>query len=443
MGLRLGEYVAGMAARDLDARTMEATWRCLLDALASAAAAADLPAVQAAQATGLALYGAGRSSLWFTGKTGSAAAASFANSAATAALDLDDGYRQARGHPGAAVIPTVLSLADELPGHTVQDLLTAVVVGYEVGLRLAMSRPAYAPSGAWSGYAVVAAAGKMLGLHPGVIAHALAIAAQTAPALPALAGLAGSDVKEGIPAGVAAGWTALRLAMAGYAGPLAVLDDRRLFDPDVLLHGLGKTPLIQGVYFKPFGCCRHIHAPLEGWLHLQAAHGLHARDIADMQVRTYRATFNLANSATPSTLVEAQYSVPYCLGLCAVHGGDALLPLEGSHLGDATVRELAARITVIHDADIEPLFPARSPASVTITLRNGQRLASPVMDPRGDPATPMAWGDLERKFRVATRCGLSSARQQAVLDAIAGLRNGDSDSGPLLRTLGLPGRTVA
>ncbi|MFC4277717.1 MmgE/PrpD family protein [Achromobacter aloeverae] len=437
MALRLGRYVADLDPRDIDARTREAVLRCILDALASAGAALDLPAVKATQEAARTLYGDGRTPMWFTGQAVSTAAALFANSAATAALDLDDGYRQARGHPGAAVIPAVLGLAGERPGHTVADLVAAVVAGYEVGLRLAMSRPAYAPSGAWSGYAVVAAAGKMLGLDPGVIAHALAIAAQTAPALPALAGLAGSDVKEGIPAGVAGGWAALRLAMAGYAGPVAVLDDARLFDPRVLLQDLGGTPLIHGVYFKPFGCCRHIHAPLEAWLHLRARHGLDARDIVEMKVRTYRATFNLANRPAPGTLVEAQYSVPYCLALCAVHGGDALLPLSADHLGDATVRELAARIAVEHDADIEPLFPARSPASVAVVLRNGRRLASPVMDPRGDPGTPLDWGDLERKFRVATRLRLSRASQQGVLDALGDLRAGDS--GPLLRALGMAG----
>ncbi|OZI26251.1 2-methylcitrate dehydratase [Bordetella genomosp. 9] len=437
LALRLGRYVAGLDTHAVDEPTREAVWRCLLDALASAGAALDLPAVRAARETALALYGRGAVPMWFTGKPASTAAALFANSAATAALDLDDGYRQARGHPGAAVIPTALALMGEDPRRTVADLVAAIVAGYEVGLRLAMARPAYAPSGAWSGYAVVATAGKMLGLDPAVIAHALAIAAQTAPALPALAGIAGSDVKEGIAAGVAAGWAALRLAMAGYVGPIAVLDDVRLFDPDMALRDLGGTPLIRGTYFKPYGCCRHIHAPLDAWLHLRARHGLEAGDIAGMQVRTYRATFNLSNSPAPRTLVEAQYSVPYCLALCALRGSDALVPLQAMHLGDAGVRDLAARITVVHDAGVEALFPARSPASVTVSLKDGRRLYSPVMDPRGDPATPLGWAELETKFRVATRAGLSPVRQQAVLDAISDLRHGDG--APLARAVGASG----
>lgn len=432
--LRLGRHVSRLDARGIDAATRDTVWRCILDALASAGAALDLPAVKAGQEAALVLYGAGGTPLWFTGRAASTAAALFANSVATAALDLDDGYRQARGHPGAAVIPAVLALMDGRSTYTAEDLIAAVVAGYEVGVRMAMARHGYAPSGAWSGYAVVAVAGKMLRLDAEVIAHALAIVVQTGPALPALAGIAGSDVKEGIAAGVAAGWAALQLAMAGFQGPVGILDDATLFDPDVLLRDLGGAPLINGTYFKPFGCCRHIHAPLEGWLHLRAEHGLHARDIAEIQVRTYRATFNLTNLPAPRTLVEAQYSVPYCLALCVVHGPDALLPLDARHLDDPAVLRLAARINVIHDAAIEPLFPVRSPASVIVTLASGRLVASPVMDPRGDPGLPLSWADLERKFNVATRRVLAPVRQQAVLDAVAQARGGDV--APLLRVLG-------
>ncbi|SOY77750.1 MmgE/PrpD family protein [Cupriavidus taiwanensis] len=439
IGLHLGRYVADLDARTIDARTQETVLRCVLDAIASAASALEQPGVKAAQQAAQTMYGAGSSPMWFTGRTATDAGALFANSAASAALDLDDGYRKARGHPGAATIPAALALVHTRPDIAVQDFMAAVVAGYEVGIRMAMARPGYAPSGTWSGFAVVATCGRMLGASAEIIAQALAIAAQTAPALPALAGLVGSDVKEGIAAGAVSGWAALELAMAGYAGPAAVLKDGRLFDSDTALRDLGGQPLINGTYFKPFGCCRHIHAPLDALLHLQRLHGLAARDIKRMEVHTYRATFNLTNKPDPETLVEAQYSVPYCLALCALHGADALLPLDTRRLYDAEVSDLAKRITVVHDVAIESLFPARSPAWVAVTLSNGQLLESPLTDPRGDPHHPLSWGDLERKLQVATRATLSPASQQGVLEGMAGLRAGAWN--PLLLALSAPART--
>ncbi|MFT4267763.1 MAG: MmgE/PrpD family protein [Xenophilus sp.] len=425
MALRLGSYAAGLDARRCGPETRDAVFRCVLDAIGSAAAGLGQAGVVAARTVAPLLLGPGEVPVWFGGGTVSAGAAMLANSTAVAALDLDDGYRMARGHPGAAVIPAALALASGLPQVSVDDFVAAVVAGYEVGVRLAAARTTYAPSGAWSGFAVVATAGRLLGAGPEVIAHALAIAAQTAPALPALAGIAGSDVKEGIPAGVVSGWSALRLAMAGFTGPLAVLEDIRLFDTEAVLRGLGGPALIGGTYFKPFGCCRHIHAPLEALLHLQSRHGLATGDIASIEVFTYRATFNLANKPNPATLVEAQYSVPYCLALCLLHGADALVPLRGEHLTDAEVRAWAGRITVTHSAAIEPLFPQRSPARVVVHLAGGQFLESPLMDPRGDPDRPMSWADLERKLRIATRDTLSPAARQAVLDGVVALRVGE------------------
>ncbi|WP_053063337.1 MmgE/PrpD family protein [Variovorax paradoxus] len=425
VALQLGCHAAGLDARHFGPETSDAVFRCVLDAITSAAAGLRQPGVVAARRVAPLLYGPGSVPIWFSGGTASAGAAMLANSTAAAALDLDDGYRMARGHPGAAVIPAALALMSAVPDASVDDFIATVVAGYEVGVRLAAARSTYAPSGAWSGFAVVAAAGRMLGVDAKAIAQALAIAAQTAPALPALAGIAGSDVKEGIPAGVAAGWTALQLAMGGVTGPVDVLEDKRLFDSQAVLRDLNGIPLIGGTYFKAFGCCRHIHAPLEAVLHLQARHGLAAEDIVSIVVFTYQATFNLSNKPDPATLVEAQYSVPYCLAVCLLRGTDALVPLNAGQLNDAEVRELAGRIEVTHDAAIEPLFPKRSPARVVVNLVGGQRLESPLTDPRGDPERPLSSADLERKLRIATRDTLSPTVQQMVLDGVAALRTGE------------------
>jgi 2-methylcitrate dehydratase PrpD len=435
----LADYVSALRPAQLSPHTIDIALCCILDLLGAAAAALDNPGVQAARRAAVPLYGAGPVAIWFTGATGSSSAALLANSTAAAALDLDDGYRRARGHPGAAVMPAVLaglSTAASRP-RTADELIAAVVAAYEVGVRMAMGRLSYAPSGAWSPYAVIAATAHLEGISAEVITQAFGIAAQTAPALPALAGLVGSDVKEGIPAGVVAGHAALRLAQAGFTGPAAVLDDRRLFAGDAILDGLGGVPLIEGSYFKPFGCCRHIHGALDALLQLQAEHGVAREDIAAIAVHTYRATFNLANRAAPQDLVDAQYSVPHCLAVCARHGADALLPLQAAHLADPAVNALARRITVHYDAAIGPLFPARSPSRITITLSTGQRLQSAQVDPRGDPGNPMSWDQLKSKFLTATAGRLSPDHQAAVIEGVAQLRSGDVT--PLRLALARPG----
>lgn len=425
--LELAHHVHGFRLAAMTEAARDAALRCVLDLLCAAAAGQRGPGVQAAQRASVALFGTGDSSVWFTGRSASPCAALLANSSAAAAQDLDDGYRQARGHPGAAVIPAAWAMlqqqADE--ADAAERWLAAIIVGYEVGLRVAMGRLSYAPSGAWAPHAAIAAAGRLLGTGPDALAQAFGIAAQTAPALPGLAGLMGSDVKEGIPWGSVTGLAALQLAEAGATGPAHIFDDATLFNARPMVEGLGQTALIEGVYFKPFACCRHIHAPLEAYVALAAQHGFSAADVLAVDVHTYRALQNLSNLPDPHSLVEAQYSLPYCLALCAVAGPEALVPMQAHRLDDLRVVELARRVAVHHDLQIEALFPARSPASVTVTLRDGERLRSPVTDPRGDPATALSWQELEAKFLLATRPLLGPQRQDQLLQAVHRLRQGD------------------
>jgi 2-methylcitrate dehydratase PrpD len=436
----LAHYVVRWAQTPCNAATRHAALKCLLDALCAAGAALDVAGVIAMRQGATRLLGPGDIPVWFTGTGGSIGAAMMANSAAAAAHDLDDGYRRARGHPGAAVVPAVLAMLAERSDLSADDAIAAIVAGYEVSLRVAMARPAYAPSGAWSAFGVIAALGLLRRSSEQQIANALAIAAQISPALPGLAGIVGSDVKEGIPYGCLAGLASLEMAVAGSTGPTSIFDDPALFRTDVILDGLDKasaTPLIEGAYFKPYGCCRHIHGALDAFLELRRAQPFATDEIAKIEVHTYRATFNLANRPSPTSLVDAQYSLPFCLAAVAVDGDQAMLPIQVSMLEDERFLQLARQVAILHDPTIEPLFPARSPARVVVRLKDHRQLTSPLVDPRGDASRPLSWLDLEDKFRKATAHTLGSTRQAQVLGALADFDAGNPAAlATVLRTPG-------
>lgn len=424
--LQLAQHVHALSPRDLSTSTREIAACCVLDLLCAAAAGFSHTGTRAARAAAPVAFGPGASDIWFSGTTASPTAALLANSVAASAHDLDDGYRRARGHPGAAVIPAAWSmLASVTHAVDADDFFTAIVAGYEAGIRFALGRLAYSPSGAWSPYAVIASAGKITRAPAEAIAQAFGIAAQTAPAIPGLAGILGGDVKEGIGWGSVTGLASLQLARAGFTGPTHIFDAPHLFNAPAMLEGLGSAALIDGTYFKPFGCCRHIHGPLDAYLTLATQHALDVRRIARIRVHTYRATFNLSNTPRPPTLIDAQYSVPYCLALCALHGASALVPIAQDHLVDDDVLALAERITVHHDPDLEPFFPARSPAWVEVEMAGGEVLKSPMTDPRGDPTRPLSWSELQSKFITATRDALPLRMQGRVLKAADLLRQGD------------------
>jgi 2-methylcitrate dehydratase PrpD len=120
-----------------------------------------------------------------SGCTASPFAALLVNSSAASALYLDDGNRSARGHPGACVVPTVLTLAATQPQVSAEDMLAAIVAGYDVGVRVAAAQNpegiATRQTGRWAAFAAAAAAGRLLKADPAHLAQALAIAGVLAP----------------------------------------------------------------------------------------------------------------------------------------------------------------------------------------------------------------------------------------------------------------------
>jgi 2-methylcitrate dehydratase PrpD len=382
--------------------------------------------------------------LWLSGESAAPVAAGMANAMAAAALDLDDGHRPSRGHPGACVIPAVLAEADRLEACGAppedRDILDAIIAGYEIGLRIAAARSFYARTGFWGGFAAAAAVGRLSRLSNVHMAHALAIAGETSPhmatttAPPAWPQPMGSDVKEGIPWGVAAGLTAVHLARAGMTGPLDLVDHAPFFDTESIL-AERPGPLIAEAYTKFHAACRHVHAPVEAFLALQARHGLAAAEIDGIEVSAYSGALRISNRVQPRTLVEAQYSVPYCIGLVAIRGQQALLPMTATDLGLEQAEALARRVTLSIDPALEARFPAETPVVVRIRAR-GEVLESPVTTPSGEADRRPSWPDRLTKFRAATRSSLTPADAALFEAAFEALRAGRL--GPLRQVLARP-----
>jgi 2-methylcitrate dehydratase PrpD len=422
---RLAELGSNMEPRPADRLAASAA---ILDLVTAAAAAPPQPFTPALREA----YGDGPCSLWLTGERASPTAAGFYNSLLSARLDLDDGHRKARGHPGAAVIPSVFAEADRLEssGRTVDDsaIMRAIVIGYEVGLRIASARGFYARTGFWAGFAAAAGVAAMRGLPAARFAHALAVAGETGPHMatntagPAWPQPNGSDVKEGIPWGVVHGLAAVSLSEHGMTGALDLVDHAPFFDRDAIL-GDRPRPAIHETYTKFYAACRHCHAPVDALLAVMRANNMAAGEVERVSVGTYAGALRISNSPTPRTLADAQYSIPYCLGLTANRGPHVLLPMTETHLGDAAAEEFGRKVTVSIDPECEGRFPAETVVRVTVHAR-GQRFVSPITAPRGEAERPPAWGERLEKFRTATASTLSAAAQSQWLASLSNLRDG-------------------
>ena len=216
----IAEHVCGSLSTNTDPALRELAMRCILDLLGAAFAGSGMPGPSAMRNIAHSQFGDGVVPIWGTATR------------AAPALDIDDGHRAARGHPGAAVIPTVLALASQHTA-TARDIVSAIVLGYDVGVRIAAAqnpeRIRTRQSGRWAACAAVAAGARLLKYKPEHVSQALSIAGVLAPNQEAngssgYSKLTGNDVKEGIAWSAATGLTALSLAAHGHTGPEDFLD---------------------------------------------------------------------------------------------------------------------------------------------------------------------------------------------------------------------------
>jgi 2-methylcitrate dehydratase PrpD len=440
----LASYISAAAIEDLTESVKDKTLYCMLDLITAAIVGYDTGSAAAVRRVAAQVFGAGSSAVWFSGETLSSTGAALCNAAAASALDLDDGHRAARGHPGAAVIPAALAAAAD-KACSRDEILIAISLGYEVSVRIAAAQNPNAirsrQSGRWVGYGAVAAAGRLIGTTPGHLSHALAIAGVLAPNQDAngssgYSQLTGNDVKEGIPWSVATGLTALRLAECGHTGPEDILDHASHFDTSSILDHLAQPQKILGTYFKPYSCCRYIHPAIDAFCDLQANHRVTHQEIEEIEVVIFAWALQLGNLVYPENLTDIQYSLPYCLAIAAIEGSQALAPIGAHLLNRPDLTDCARRVHLSVDHEIDRRFPAETLARVTIVSRSGERLVSSVTTPRGDVKRPMDWAEVRQKFCRITAARLSERRQQMLLEGFQEFAVGDVEG--LLGRLGQP-----
>jgi len=424
----LAEFVNTWPAAQIAASARDAAKKCVLDLMGVAAAGFSSAGARALREAASTLVSPGPASVWFSGAGLHAAGAALANSGAASALDLDDGHRAAGGHPGAAIIPAALALAESY-GCSGQDLVSAIILGYEVAVRVAaardFSRLDTLSTGRWCAYGVVAAAGRLLHMVPARLAQAMAVAGVLSPGLSAAgySSVMGNRVKEGISWATFLGLVALDLAQKGFTGPTDILDHPAYYDRHRIVQGLGERFAIEEVYFKPYACCRWIHSALDGLLSLMSEHRLRGDDIRRATVSTFERALGLNNYPEPTTLEAAQYSIPFCLAAAALEGKEALRPLPESLLGRSDIVELAKRVELRFDAELDRRFPAQVPARVALETGRG-RFERLVEHPLGDPANAMDFAALREKFRGLSARLLTPAEQDEMLAAVLSLEEG-------------------
>ncbi len=343
--------------------------------------------------------------------------AALANGTAAHAIELDDVTTESSLHPGVAVIPAALAVAEER-GASPTGVLEAIVAGYEVTMRLGNAlnpASAYArgfhPTGVAGVFGAAIAAGRILQLSQAQLTSALGIAGTMASgSLEYLSD--GAWTKRLNPGWAAhAGITAAHLALAGFSGPTTVFEGRlgvlRAYSddplPERLLEHLGEPLQVMRVSIKPYACCRYNHGLIDCVLSLRREHGLLPEDVESVRLGVLSGGALLvaepiSHKRAPQNVVDAQFSAPYAAAAALVLGSGGLDAFAPSHLSDRRILELMARTDCYRSASLDAEYPRRWPAEVEFSLRDGQVVRKRVEFATGEPENPVPRAALLAKF---------------------------------------------
>jgi len=266
--------------------------------------------------------------------------AAFVNGTAAEAIEAQDGLRFGGNHPGAAVIPAALAVAEDR-GAGGAAVLEAIVAGYEAANRPAAAMHpwhtlgGFLPTGTCGTFGAAAAAARLMGLDRDQFLSALGNAGYLLPLSMAEQIMGGFTIKI-VQGGQAAstGIMAAGLASVGVTGAPYVLEGSALNggfakitsasppNLDRITDGLGEHFSIMDVYFKPFTACRHTHGAAQAALELAAEKAIRPEAVDTITVQTY----GIAELAVGKGLgenpsfVSAQFSLPYVVAVCLADG---------------------------------------------------------------------------------------------------------------------------
>jgi 2-methylcitrate dehydratase PrpD len=200
---------------------------------------------------------------------------------------------------------------------------------------------------------------------------------------------------------------ACALAQRGFTAPLAALDGRfgllEVFGgdksrPQALDHGLGEEYAVSCVWTKVYPCCGVLHTTAQALHALRVEHRIEPSSIARVRIGTNKRAIALNGEVAPKETMAAQYSMPFTAAVALARDPKDPRFYDTDALQDRQVCELARRVELYADPEMEALYP-RYGTRAEVRLDDGRTLDMTLLDAHGTPADPCSEAEAKEKFR--------------------------------------------
>ncbi len=325
--------------------------------------------------------GSGASTVFGSAFKASPYIAALLNGSLPTVTQYDEGHRVARGHPGIHIVPAAFAMGED-QRVSGKDLITAIVTGYEVAVRIGLSvapmRPKIHAHGSWATIGAAVSVGKILSFKEYQFIDLINSISNLTLSSWDKAVTAGATIHHLCPGLGASHAIVVALATrAGLGGPSSSLEEYFLPlvstqpRPRMLTERLGLNYEILNNYFKAYPACAHIHSSIEALERILATHAFPVGDIEWIEVRTFQVAYDNSKKQNPSNSLAGIFSTPYCLGMWLLNRKLLIESIATEAPVDPKVLEVASLIRVVKDENLKPPYPQGRPSLVRIHLKNG------------------------------------------------------------------------
>ncbi|MBI1996510.1 MAG: MmgE/PrpD family protein [Deltaproteobacteria bacterium] len=429
---RLARYMAEARERSLAPEVAREARHRILDTLAAMVSGAHLKPGEMAVRYARAQGGVAEATIVTTEIKTSAVNAALVNGMFAHADETDDFEPVTKAHPGCAVVPAALAMA-EREGRSGAELLSAVTLGYDVCCRFLLALGAdlvrathRSAEGTSSTLGSVAAAASLARLDESGMRYALSYAAQQVSGLWSWVRDAEHVEKAFDFAGMGArnGVTAAIMVQLGFTGVWDVLDGEHNAlialstepKPEEMISELGSRYYVTETAIKPFSVGYPIQAPLDAFLTLRRDHGLSESNVERIVVRLPEDGAHIVNDRSMPDV--------NCQHIIAVALVDGTVSFADSHsyerMADPQVRAAKERVTLVADpALMDPAAPRSG--LVEVTLRDGRTVSHFTRHAPGTKENPLDTDSVNAKARLVMEPVLGAERTEIIIRRVNAL----------------------
>ena len=415
-------------ARPLPVNVAERARIHLLDTIAAMVSGSQLPAGVAARKYISQWKGEPIAHVVASGARTTPVEAALANAMAAHADETDDAHPASITHPGCAVVPAALAVA-ELTGASGENFLRAVALGYDFCGRFGIAMgggPFITERGfdshAFGGsFAAAAAAGALSVETPRDMASVLSYAAQQTSGLATLFRDREHIEKAFVFAGMPArnGVAAAMMVRAGLPGVGDVFDgvpsffsafgvrDAGLFDD------LGASYAIADTNIKRWTVGSPMQAALDSLEHLIRTHSLRADDVEEAIIHLPTEGAQVVDGRKMPS-VNAQH-------LTALMLVDGTVGFHSSHdeerMRDPVIVAMRERVRLVPSDELMRAQPARQ-AIAELRLRNGSLVSHRTHAVRGTTKNPMTHEEVAAKATELMVPVVGAGRAQRIIESV-------------------------